>query len=72
MAIMGDSSANEPCAAMVLEASQLGPIQDRRDDGHPSMRRQDRLKPGILFSWKLRNGGCYGHPLLCPSSQLLG
>lgn len=33
-----------PCSWIVLE-----PVQDQRDHGHPTMRRQGRLEPGILF-----------------------
>lgn len=73
----GDTNANVPHAALLLEASQLGPIKGRRDEGHPTARRQDRLEPGIPFPWKLRTRGSYGLPRLCPPgsfvpSQLLG
>lgn len=33
----------------VLEASQLGPVKGRRDEGHPTLRRQDKLEPGVPF-----------------------
>lgn len=57
------------CFWPALEASQLGPVKGRRGEGHPTMRRQDRLEPGIPFPWKLRTRRSYGLPHLCPSSS---
>ena len=60
VAIMGEHQCMYlllPCFWLVLVASRLGPVKGRRDEGHPTARRQDRLEPGIRFPWKLRAKG---------------
>lgn len=69
VSIMGNTSANAPHAVFFLEVFQLGPIKSRRDEGHPTTRRQDRLKPGIPFPWKLRTKAELPHR--CPSSSFI-